>query len=201
MLTVPVVVAAEPPADELIQRLARPAPDMTTFVEVRFSALLTSPLVVSGELEHRADGALVRRVLDPYRETTTLTGENVTVERDKGRTRRFSLDRAPELRGILFSFGAMLKGDTASLRDQFDVSAEQAGDEWRIDLVPRSEKLQARLSEIRIDGHADRPVCMTMSEPDGDATIMALGVSSRTALPSTLEREPLESWCTRANAD
>ena len=189
---------ADPGADALLARLARPAPETTVFVEARFSALLTEPLVVAGELEHRGDGALVRRVLVPYRETTTLLGENVTVEREGNRTRRFSLDRAPELRGMLTSFGAMLKGDRETLERNFEITTQGTDDDWRIDLVPRAEKLQARLTRIRVDGSADHPNCMTLEEPDGDSTVMMLGVRDRDALPSPLGREELQSWCTSA---
>ena len=93
--------AADPDVDTLLARLARPAPDSTSFVEVRYSSLLDKPIVVSGHLEHREDGALVRRVESPYQEVTELRGENVSVERAGSKPRHFSLDRAPELRGML----------------------------------------------------------------------------------------------------
>lgn len=202
LLTIATTIAsaADPGTDALLDRLARPAPETTPFVEVRYSALLTEPLVVAGELEHRDDGALVRRVQEPYRETTTLLGENVTVQRDGSRPRRFSLDRAPELRGMLNSFGAMLKGDRATLEQQFEIASSEYDNAWRIDLVPRGDKLRARLARIRVDGQSDRANCMTMEEPDGDATVMAIGIADRGALPSPLERESLQSWCVRAGA-
>jgi hypothetical protein len=74
--------AAEPDLNALLARLTRPAPDTTAFVEVRFSSLLETPIVVSGRLEHRQDGSLVRRVDSPYQEVTELRGENVSVERE-----------------------------------------------------------------------------------------------------------------------
>src|SRR6185503_4907596 len=85
----------------LLQRLARPAPATTPFVEVRFSKLLDQPLVVKGQLEYHEDGALVRAVDMPFRERTEIRGETVTVERVGRSTRRFSLKRAPELRSML----------------------------------------------------------------------------------------------------
>jgi hypothetical protein len=202
LLTIATTIAnaADPATDALLERLARPTPERTAFVEVRYSALLTEPLVVAGELEHRDDGALVRRVQEPYLETTTLLGENVTVERDGSRPRRFSLDRAPELRGMLNSFGAILKGDHATLAQHFNIASSESGNAWRIDLVPRGDKLRARLARVRVDGQADRANCMTMEEPDGDATVMAIGIADRGALPSSLEREPLQSWCVRVGA-
>jgi hypothetical protein len=190
--------AAELDVDALLASLVRPAPDTTGFVEVRHSALLTAPVVVAGQLEHHVDGALVRRVETPYRETTELRGENVTVERAGSKPRRFSLDRAPELRGMLASFGALLTGDRATLERYFTLAAHGATSLWQIELTPRDDKLRRRLSTIVVDGAADRPRCFTLTEPDGDASIMALGVQDRAALPASLERDPLRAWCTGA---
>ena len=187
--------AADLDTDALLARLARPAPDTTTFVEVRYSALLAQPLVASGALEHRQDGSLVRQVTDPYRETTTLRGENVRVEREGSSPRSFSLERAPELRGMLASFGALLKGDREMLERHFDVAARGTDSRWQIELSPRDAKLKRRLAAIRVDGSRDRARCFTMTEPDGDASVMALGVQGREGLPGSLERESLQAWC------
>lgn len=196
MMAPAIMSAADPQdTDALLGRLARPTAETTVFVEARFSSLLKTPLVVAGELEHRKDGALVRRVLEPYRETTTVQGENVTLEREGSRPRSFSLDRAPELRGILSSFDAMLKGDRQALERLFEIDASESGMTWHIDLVPRSDKLRGRLSNLRIDGYADHPNCITMEEPDGDATVMVIGASNRNAIPVPLGLKELRSWC------
>ena len=60
----------------------------------------------------------------PYAEVTELRGENVVVEREGSKPRRFALDRAPELRGMLASFGAILKGDRPMLDRYFVVTAQ-----------------------------------------------------------------------------
>ena len=181
--------------DALLARLARPAPDSTSFVEVRYSNLLERPIVVSGRLEHRADGSLVRRVDWPYQEVTELQGENVSVERAGSRPRRFTLDRAPELRGMLASFGAILQGDRQMLDQHFAVTAHGSDARWEITLTPRVDRLQRRLSRIVVDGAEDRPKCFTLEEPDGDASLMALGVTGPGALPASLDRDVLHAWC------
>ena len=71
---------------------------------------------------------------------------------------------------------------------------------WQIELTPRDDRLRARLERIVVDGTADRPSCFTLTEPDGDATIMAIGVSDRGTLPSPLARQHLQSWCVQAGA-
>ena len=79
----------------------------------------------------------------PYRETTELHGENVRVEREGSKPRRFSLDRAPELRGMLASFGALLTGDRETLERHFVVAVQGDTEHWRLELSPRDERLQA----------------------------------------------------------
>jgi len=191
----PATRATEVDTEALLARLARPAPDTTTFVEVRYSSLLAEPLVVSGDLEHRADGSLVRRVTEPYRESTVLRGETVTVEREGSKPRRFSLDRAPELRGMLASFGALLKGDRALLDRYFTLAIHGTDAKWQIELLPFDRKLARRLAAIRVDGSLDRARCFTLSEPDGDASVMAVGLQGRADLPVTLDQASLLAWC------
>lgn len=187
--------AADTDLDSLLGQLVRPAPDSTSFVEVRYSSLLDEPIVVSGALEHRTDGALVRRVESPYQEVTELQGENVTVTRAGSKPRRFSLDRAPELRGMLASFGALLTGDRKMLEQYFKVELREYETRWEITLTPRDRKLQRRLSGIVVNGAADRPRCFTMLEPDGDGSVMALGVAKPDELPTPLDRQQLDAWC------
>jgi hypothetical protein len=187
--------AAELDTEALLASLVRPAPDTTSFVEVRYSSLLTAPLVVAGQLEHRTDGALVRRVESPYRETTELRGDRVRVDREGSKPRSFSLARAPELRGMLASFGALLQGDRAMLERHFTIAAHGTSERWQIELTPRDGTLGRRLAVILVDGSNDRPRCFTLAEHDGDAGVTALGVQHRAALPESIERESLQAWC------
>jgi Outer membrane lipoprotein carrier protein LolA-like len=189
------LLAADPDVDTLLARLARPAPDSTGFVEVRYSGLLEKPIVVSGRLEHWEDGTLVRRVETPYSEVTELRGENAVVERAGSKPRRFSLDRAPELRGMLASFGAILKGDRPMLDRYFVVTARGDEARWEITLTPRDDKLRRRLAAIVVDGADDRAKCFTLEEPDGDASLMALDVAGPADLPAAFERRTLHDWC------
>jgi hypothetical protein len=180
----------------LLEKLVRPASESTPFVEIRYSSLLTEPIVASGELEHRMDGALVRRITSPYAETTVVTGETVVFERAGSKPRQFSLDRAPELRGMLTSFGALLQGNSAMLERHFSVTMTGNDAGWQLDLTPRDRKLKTRIALIRVNGVGGNPRCFTTVEPDGDASLMALGLQNRTTLPAALDRQSLQAWCT-----
>lgn len=187
--------SAAPELDALLARLQRPAPATAPFVEVRFSKLLATPLNVSGELEYRAADSLLRRVAAPYRERTEIRSENVVVEREGQKPRRFSLKRAPELRGILASFGALLGGDRATLERHFTIKTLDDGTHWSLALTPREARTKKRIREVLVVGRADEPRCFTVSETDGDASVMLVGDAARGALPQPLERETLAQLC------
>src|SRR5688500_4363116 len=88
-------------AQATIAALAQPEQSAIDFTEVRFSAMLKEPLVISGVLNHSGPQALDRQVLVPYRETTQIRADSVTVSREGERERRFAIRRAPELQGLL----------------------------------------------------------------------------------------------------
>jgi len=179
--------------DSLLAGLTRPPPAATAFVELRYSRLLAEPLRVSGELAYRDDGTLVRRVTNPFRETTTIRKDQVVVEREGQKPRRFGLSRAPELRGVLASFGALLAGDRATLERHFTPALTRTGAQWTLVLVPRDARSRKRIVNVTINGSADRARCFNVNEADGDASVMWVGAAPAVALPS--EREALALLC------
>lgn len=192
--------AANPPtldadAAALIARLARPAPAVTDYVEVRFVDLLTRPLQLHGELEYRGDASLVKRVAEPYRETTTIAAGQVTIERSGKPTRRFALTRAPELAAFLESFAALLGGDTARLAQTYDIRVTHDAGHWRLTLTPRAARLRKHLAEIAVDGSADTPRCFSVQEASGDASVLLVEAAAKATLTQAPTRESLAALC------
>lgn len=187
--------SAELDTTALLEHLARPAPATIGYTEVRFSNLLTEPLVVSGELAYLGPGVLERRVEQPFQETTTIRGEDVTVKREGEPQQRFSLKRAPELRSMLQAFGALLAGNRAMLEQFFSYHLEGDESRWHIDLVPRDAKVRRKLDLVTVDGAQDQPRCLTLVEPDGDADFLLLGDASAASLPKSPDRASLETRC------
>jgi hypothetical protein len=213
-----------PELDALLARIARPAPARVAFVDVRWSGLLARPLVTAGELEYRGGERLTKRVDRPYRETTEIDGRDVRVRREGQTPRRFSLDRAPELRGMLASFAGLLAGDRKSLEAYFEAavigarpaSATRAGarretspdgdvsnpaftpvgdSTWTITLAPKSERLAKRVATIEMQGRGNVPRCVWVREPDGDATLSLLGAAGAAPVPRDATREALAQRC------
>jgi len=186
---------AAPEIAALLQHLARPAPASTPFVEAHFSRLLARPLVVAGRLEYLGPDALARTVEKPYHERTEIHGEAVTVEREGERPRHFSLGHAPELRSLLASFAALLSGDAAGLRREFDFAV--AGDEaaWTLTLTPRDAHVRQRVLGIVVAGAQDEPRCLTTRQPNDNTTVLLMSEAARVALPEKLDRAWLDARC------
>src|SRR5699024_4833175 len=126
--------AAGVEAGWILERLARPAPSRTPFVELRPSRLLKAPLRLEGEYRRPDGDVLVREVRTPYAETTTVGDGEAVIERAGRAPRRVSLDRAPELAGLRGSFEALLAGDREVLEREFEVRAEGSRERWTLHL-------------------------------------------------------------------
>ncbi|HEY9183452.1 MAG TPA: LolA-related protein [Gammaproteobacteria bacterium] len=183
-----------PDSAELIARLAREPPTTVAFVEVRFSSLLVEPLVVGGELDYESGKTLRRRVETPYRETTTISGDTVRVERD-GESRTLALRRAPELRGLLMGMVGLLGGDAAFLNQHFAITA--IGDEatWQLDLAPTDDRVRQRLRAITATGIAVEPRCFVIHDTQGGASVMLLGAAAARSLPQPVALAELLASC------
>ena len=182
----------------LIRRLAKPAPASIAFTEIRFSPLLQQPLVVSGTLGYGGPTALDRQVTRPYREDTEIRGESVRVSREHEPTRSFALKRAPELRGLLQAFTALLAGDQAAVERDFTIGA--TGDEasWRLILTPVDARARRRVKQVEIDGREGTPRCFAVVNASQGASVMLLGAAADAELPQPLTREWITRFCTRS---
>jgi len=172
--------AAEPVSsiESLLTALARAPPQAIAFTELRSSALLEGELIVSGTLEYAAPGKLSRIVTQPYEERTDIDGDEVRITRVDRPERRFSLRRAPELRGLLTSFSAILGGDHAALEREFELSLATAAADWQLSLIPRSKRARASIGSIRVRGVGDTPACIAIGGNDGETTALLLGAAA-----------------------
>ena len=130
------------------------------------------PLRSEGVLRRDA-GTLEKRIVKPRRERVTIGATHAEIERN-GQVRRIALLRAPELAGLVSSFGALMDGDAAALDAAFESTVVREGDGWSLVLVPRDEAMRRRAT-IEIAGRGDAVRCVALREPDGDASVMAIG--------------------------
>lgn len=166
-------------------------------MELRGSALLKTPLRVSGEYVRPDEATLVRRVQAPYAETTTIRGGTIEIARGGQSPRRFALSRAPELAGLQAGFGALLAGDRAAIERHYAIAAEGSRQAWTMRLTPTDPALAAKLRWIVLHGRGSELHCIETRPVQGDmqrtliarAALSATGVDDAAAL-AALCRQP-----------
>lgn len=152
----------------ILQKLARPAPTRTDFVELRDSKLLKQTLRLSGEYARPDADTLVRQVRAPYAETTTIRAGEATIARAGKSPRRFSLSRVPELAGLQASFGAMLSGDRITLEKFYRIAAAGSRQQWTMTLTPKDAQLAAKVRDIVLYGRGAELRCIETRAAKGD---------------------------------
>lgn len=186
--------AAAPDPAALVATLARPAPDSTPYVEVRFSGLLERPLILTGTLEYRGPGDLAKHVRSPFEEHTAIR-DGEAVRRRGDRERRIALGQVPELDAFLRGFSALLGGNAAALSQDFELSAQASGDSWRLHLRPRDRALARRIERIEVDGSGSEPRCLWTLEADGDRSVILLGPLGTLEVPVRASPSWVEARC------
>ena len=152
------VWAAPTAADDfesILEAIETPRDVSIPFVEKRGNALLAEPLVLTGEVEFSADGALAKTIETPFRERVVITRDRLELTRD-GRTRRLSLQRKDDVRQFYAALRALLEGDAQTLRELFTIETARNADCWRLVLVPAAEPLAAFVGKMVVSGRSSR---------------------------------------------
>jgi outer membrane lipoprotein-sorting protein len=66
----------------------------------------------------------------------------------------------------------VLRGNLESLRARYSISFDSTGENWTLDLEPRSRALRGIIDRIRFTGRGQELSAMETRESNGDRTIM-----------------------------
>lgn len=190
-----VSVTGEPSVAALVTSLAQPAPASTDFTEVRWLGVLARPIVLAGELRWLGEGHLERHVLKPYVEHTVIDQGMVVVRRAGEPERRFDLQRAPQLGGVLAGFEGLLSGDAEALQRVFEARVTTTADGWKLVLKPQRAELAESIRGLVAYGEAKHLRCLRMDETDGDLAVILLGDLATTKLPDKPQPSALIRLC------
>lgn len=171
VLAMPVLAAASgDPVDAawILQKLARPLPVSTAFVEVRSSPMLKEPLKLVGRYSRPDAETLVREVTSPYHETATLRDGRASLQREGKPERSFDMARAPELAGLKNVLGAVLAGDGAALHRQFAITTTGVRQAWQMTLVPTDAEMAARVKSLQLFGRGAELRCIQTQPVRGE---------------------------------
>ena len=192
----PEASAAQPvDAGWILQKLARPAPMRTAFIELRGSPLLKAPLRIEGEYQRPDNDSLVREVRSPYAETTTLRNGEATIVRAGKSPRKFPLARVPELAGLQASFGALLSGDRALLEKHYRLGAHGTRQQWTLSLVPIEAQVQAGVRDITLYGRGSELRCIETRASRGEEVQRTLMASAARSVSADTPAQMLATLC------
>ena len=151
--------------------------------------------MVSGKLEYLGADALARTVESPYHERTEVRGEAVTLEREGSKPQHFSLQHAPELRSLLGSFAALLSGDAAGLKRDFELDLTGDEESWTLKLTPRDAHIRQRIPAILVAGRRDEPRCIITQQPNDTTTVMLVAQAAEKPVPAAVDRDWFDQQC------
>jgi hypothetical protein len=176
-LLVPVRIrAAENDLDPLMGLLAERTHGHVSYVEEDHLAVLDRPVRSSGELLYDRPDRLEKRTLAPHPASLILEHGTVTIQ-SGSRKHVVALSAYPQIAPFIESLRATLAGDRHALEQIFQVTFEGDLDRWTLTLVPLDAKLQGVVQQIRIEGARDELHVLSISQADGDHSVMTIGSS------------------------
>ena len=167
--------AAEFELPALMELLAAVPAAKDSFTETRYSAVLSTPLLLKGTLAYVRPDRLEKNVLAPYEDRTVIAGNSVTMEnRALQQKRTFSLASSAPVSAFVESIRATLAGDRASLERHYRVQLDGKQEAWTMTLLPREQKFAALVKSIRIAGVRERLKRIEVDEASGDRSVMLI---------------------------
>lgn len=161
--------------EALMTALSRVREVRSSFHEQKELAGLTAPLASSGRLIYDAPARLEKRTTTPFEERLVVDHDWLTYTRPAdGTLYTMSLDKAPELRGLVEAVRGTLAGDLDALRRYYEVTLAGSTADWRLTLIPVDARVDRVLASVRIDGRATDLRRVETVEANGDVSLMTI---------------------------
>jgi hypothetical protein len=101
--------------------------------------------------------------------------EQSTLIIERGRQKhRLALQDYPELSAFVDSIRGTLAGDRKALERSFRLSLTGTAEQWTLQLMPLSDKMQSVVKNIRIGGARDVVRSIETNQADGDRSLMLI---------------------------
>jgi hypothetical protein len=137
----------------LFAALAAKGTVCSAFTEQRWFPFRKTPVVLEGEMRFSPARGLSLRYVRPDERLMIADARGLLLRDARGRNREVPADpRAPDINAALLP---VLRFDRAELGKTFHLFAVRAGEEWRLDFVPRAAELARTLGRITVIGAGD----------------------------------------------
>lgn len=165
--------AADFTLGQLLNELAHIRSARATFTEKQYLGVLDKALESSGELVFEAPAHLEKDTRYPQAESLVLEAGMLTIERN-GRRQVLALKDYPEIAAFIDSIRATLAGDQQALETAYQVALSGRYSHWTLQLTPRSDKMRAKVSQVRIRGARTALQQIEIFQADGDRSLMTI---------------------------
>lgn len=159
--------------DRLMGLLAQRRHGEVSFVETDYLAILDRPVKSSGLLVYDAPGHLEKRTLQPKKESLTLDGDELTVQRGQ-HTYRMQLSAYPQVGPFVDAIRDTLAGNEGALQRVFEVQLTGTLESWQLQLVPLDAQVARKVRRVQIAGARDEVRSVEILQVDGDRSLMTL---------------------------
>ncbi|WP_338665674.1 LolA-related protein [Pararoseomonas sp. SCSIO 73927] len=145
-------LAAEGGLEAVMAALAAVRRTEADFEERKEIAGLADTLPSRGTLLWQAPSTLEKRVVEPFAERVTVSGDRVVYERQGRERQEVDLNGAPEVRALVEAIRSTLAGDLPTLRRFWKLEFEGSPADWTIRLSPLSPRVAAVVQRVAIRG-------------------------------------------------
>ncbi|HEX4779945.1 MAG TPA: LolA-related protein [Usitatibacter sp.] len=158
----------------LMQLLSESPSSEVPYVEKKYSALLSEPVVSSGTLVYRRPDVVEKNVAVPREESYRIAGREITVTR-KDTRRRIPLSSEPLLAAFAASLRGVLSGDARQLEEYFRLALEGTESDWKLEMTPIDEEVARYVKRIVVAGRGGRVLRIEVFESSGDRSVLTVG--------------------------
>ena len=154
-----------------MKRFAESGGVRARFRELRHLSILTDPIETTGMLYFAPPDRLARHATWPGRSSVVVEAGRVSLGDETGQ-RVFDLDTSEVARALVDNLMVVFRGDLESLKAQYSISFDSDGENWTLDLEPRSRALRGIIDRVRFTGRSGKLSAMETRESNGDRAIM-----------------------------
>lgn len=174
--------AAAAPVDlpQLMDLLARVDRSEVAFEEMRYLAVLQTPVVRRGTLRYARPDRLEMHVVSPFPEVMEVVGSRVRIE-SNGQAREWDLAGQPVALAWIEGIRAVLAGEIATVTQLFRVVPDGTPESWQLTLEPRDARVAATLHRVVVRGRQAQLTAIEILDRQGDRIVIALKPPSRSA--------------------
>jgi Outer membrane lipoprotein carrier protein LolA-like len=156
---------------DVLQSRAAIAESNAAYTEERHIHYVTAPVKAAGNLSYKAPDHLEMNVQTPKPESFIYQDGVLTVG-EGGRD--ISVESEALLSALFAALVGTLSGDESKLRDRFDVFFTDTECNWRMTLVPKQERVRAKVDGIEIAGRDGSIGEILLKLANGDRSVLTI---------------------------